>query len=69
MVSHMDKGIGQIIDLIESLNLTSDTMFIFTSDNGPTYDRLGGTDSDYFHSTAGLRGRKETCSKVGFALH
>src|SRR5437016_8630428 len=33
-------------------------MVIFTSDNGPLYDRQGGTDSEFFNSSGGLRGRK-----------
>lgn len=65
MVNHMDKGIGQIVDLLESLHLSDNTIIVFTSDNGPTYDRLGGTDSDYFQSTAGLRGRKGSMFEGG----
>jgi len=58
MVSHMDRGVGKIVDLIDQLDLADDTLILFTSDNGPTYDRLGGADSEFFNSTAGLRGRK-----------
>ncbi len=58
MVSHLDRGVGQIIDLVHELGLDDNTLILFTSDNGPTFDRLGGADSDFFHSSAGLRGRK-----------
>ena len=33
-------------------------VFVFTSDNGPLYDKLGGTDDEFFNSAGGLRGRK-----------
>lgn len=58
MVSNMDRGIGKIVDLFEELGLSDDTLFLFTSDNGPAYDRLGGTDSAFFNSAAGLKGHK-----------
>lgn len=35
MVSVMDRGIGQILDRLESGGLASETVVMFTSDNGP----------------------------------
>jgi arylsulfatase A len=58
MVSQMDDGVGQVMKLIKDLGLDDDTLIIFTSDNGPTFARLGGADSDYFESSGPLRGRK-----------
>ncbi|MGC1273971.1 MAG: arylsulfatase [Planctomycetaceae bacterium] len=58
MVTRMDREIGELIDQVERLGLGDDTIFVFTSDNGPTYRRLGGADSDYFSSAQGRRGRK-----------
>lgn len=58
MVSHMDRGVGEIVELIDELKLGERTLILFTSDNGPVYDRHGGCDSEFFNSTAGLRGRK-----------
>ncbi len=49
MVSHMDRNIGKIIDRINALGLADDTLIIFTSDNGPTFN--GGSDSTFFEST------------------
>jgi len=34
MIRHMDEGIGQLVDAIEALGLSQDTMIVFTSDNG-----------------------------------
>ncbi|MCB1079616.1 MAG: sulfatase-like hydrolase/transferase, partial [Verrucomicrobiae bacterium] len=48
MVTHMDRGVGEILALLAELGLDEKTAVFFTSDNGPTYDRLGGSDSDFF---------------------
>ena len=42
MISHMDAAIGKIVDSIDELGLGENTLILFTSDNGPTYNRLGG---------------------------
>ncbi|GAA5496608.1 hypothetical protein Rhal01_02793 [Rubritalea halochordaticola] len=56
MISAMDRDIGRIVDLLESLNLDDNTLIIFTSDNGATF--LGEVDRTYFDSMGGLRGAK-----------
>ncbi len=58
MISHMDRDIGLIMDRLRDYELMEQTLVMFTSDNGPTYDRLGGSDSDYFQSAGPFRGRK-----------
>lgn len=58
MISHMDRDIGKVVDLVDELGLSENTLILFTSDNGPTYNRLGGSDSKFFNSSDGLRGRK-----------
>jgi arylsulfatase len=68
MVTRMDKEVGRFIDLVEELGLTDNTIFVFTSDNGPLSDRLGGTDCEYFNSAGGLRGRKGTFYEGGFRV-
>ena len=35
MISHMDRDIGKIMQRIDHYGLKNDTLFIFTSDNGP----------------------------------
>jgi arylsulfatase len=65
MVSRLDRGIGMIVDLLDEKKLSENTLIVFTSDNGPTYDRLGGSDSDFFNSAAGLRGRKGSMYEGG----
>jgi arylsulfatase A len=65
MVTRMDKEIGRLMDLVKELGLDEDTIFVFASDNGPLYNKLGGTDTDFFNSAAGLRGRKGSMYEGG----
>jgi arylsulfatase len=58
MVSRMDRDVGRILELVKQSGLDERTIVFFTSDNGPTYNRLGGSDSEFFHSSGPLRGRK-----------
>jgi arylsulfatase len=58
MISHMDRGIGSLLQRLRDLGLHDNTLVMFTSDNGPTYDRLGGSDSGFFESSGPYRGRK-----------
>jgi arylsulfatase A len=66
MITRMDRDIGKLLALIKELDLDERTIFVFTSDNGPLYDQLGGTDTDFFNSAAGLRGRKGSYYEGGF---
>ncbi|QDT75800.1 Arylsulfatase [Lacipirellula limnantheis] len=68
MVSQLDRGVGEIVDLIAELGLDENTLILFTSDNGPTFDRIGGADSDFFDSSAGLRGRKRDVYEGGIRV-
>ncbi len=65
MITRMDREIGKLLDLLEQLGLEDDTIVVFTSDNGPTYNRLGGSDSEYFHSAEGRRGFKGSVYEGG----
>jgi len=68
MVTRMDREAGRIMDLIKDLGLDEQTIFVFSSDNGPLDGRYGGTDSDFFDSTAGLRGYKGSLYEGGFRV-
>lgn len=56
MFTRLDRDIGAILAEIDALGLARDTIVVFTSDNGPTFN--GGTDSAFFASSAGRRGLK-----------
>ena len=68
MITRMDRDIGRILSLVRELGLDENTIFVFTSDNGPLYDKLGGTDTDFFNSAAGLRGRKGSLYEGGIRV-
>lgn len=68
MVSHMDRDIGKVLNLLKELDIDDETIVLFTSDNGPTFDRLGGSDSDFFHSSGPLRGRKGSVYEGGIRV-
>ena len=68
MVSHLDRDIGQILALVGELGLAEDTLVLFTSDNGPTYDRLGGSDSEFFESAGPFRGLKGSLYEGGIRV-
>lgn len=56
MVTRMDKDVGRICDLLKTLGLDGNTIIFFTSDNGPSAERLH--DVNFFDSNGPLRGTK-----------
>lgn len=66
MVSRLDRDVGRLLELVEELGLAEDTLVMFSSDNGPTYN--GGTDSEFFDSAGGLRGLKGSLYEGGLRV-
>jgi arylsulfatase A-like enzyme len=66
MITRMDREVGRLMSLVKELGLDDHTIFVFTSDNGPLYDELGGTDAEFFNSAGPLRGRKGSFYEGGF---
>lgn len=66
MVTRMDRDVGRLMDLLKARGLESDTLVIFTSDNGP--HREGGHDPEFFHSRGGLRGIKRDLYEGGIRV-
>ena len=56
MITRMDREIGSIMALLKELELDRNTLVMFSSDNGPTFN--GGSDSAFFESAGPLRGLK-----------
>ena len=48
MVSYWDEQIGGLVQKLKDLGIYENTLIIFTSDNGPTFN--GGSDSPFFNS-------------------
>ena len=56
MITYLDQQVGKIQEQIQKLGLDENTIILFSSDNGATFN--GGTDAKFFNSVAGLRGLK-----------
>jgi arylsulfatase A len=68
MITRFDREVGRLMDLVKELGLDANTIFVFTSDNGPLNDRYGGTDTDFFASAGPLRGFKGSLYEGGFRV-
>ncbi|GAB4142810.1 MAG: arylsulfatase [Planctomycetaceae bacterium] len=68
MVSHMDRDIGKVMALVKKLGLDDNTLVLFSSDNGPTYNRLGGSDSEFFKSAGPFKGLKGSLYEGGIRV-
>jgi len=66
MVTRMDRDVGRIMSLLKELNLEDNTIVMFTSDNGPTFN--GGSDSEFFESARPLRGLKGSVYEGGIRV-
>jgi len=66
MVTRMDRDLGRIMTLLKELALDDNTLVIFTSDNGPTFN--GGSDSAFFESAKPLRGLKGSIYEGGIRV-
>jgi arylsulfatase len=68
MVTRMDRELGRMRALLKELNLDDNTIFIFTSDNGPAPRGIGGTDVAFFDSNGPFRGEKEDIYEGGIRV-
>jgi arylsulfatase len=66
MITRLDRDIGTLLAMLTEFGLDDNTIVVFTSDNGPLYDKYGGTDDEFFNSAGGLRGRKGSYYEGGF---
>jgi len=66
MISRLDRDVGRILDLLDELKLSENTLVIFTSDNGPI--TAGGQDPEFFNSNGPLRGLKFTLREGGIRV-
>jgi uncharacterized sulfatase len=66
MVHRLDRDVGQMIDLLEKLEIDEDTVVFFTSDNGP--HKEGGHKATFFDSNGPLRGIKRDLYEGGIRV-
>ncbi|MBU3023656.1 arylsulfatase [Aestuariibacter sp. A3R04] len=67
MISSIDYNVGRVLDKLDALNLTDDTIVIFMSDNGPRHRRTKN-DSIPGRWTANLRGTKTSVYDAGIRV-
>lgn len=66
MVYLLDEQVGELVDKVDELGLTDNTIIIFTSDNGPHVE--GGADPEYFNSNGDLKGYKRALYEGGIRV-
>ncbi|WP_343701727.1 arylsulfatase [Chitinophaga sp.] len=66
MVTRLDAYVGQVLDKLEELGLSRNTIVIFSSDNGPHTE--GGADPAFFNSSGGFRGVKRDLYEGGIRV-
>jgi arylsulfatase A-like enzyme len=66
MVDRIDRYVGEVVRVVEELGLSSNTIIMFTSDNGPHME--GGADPRFFNSNGGLRGFKRDLYEGGLRV-
>ena len=62
-VSRLDRYVGDVMALVDSLGIRERTILVFTSDNGPHCE--GGGDPEFFDSNGPFRGRKRDLYEGG----
>jgi arylsulfatase A-like enzyme len=67
MMTMLDEGIGQLLALLDELQIDENTLVMFSSDNGP--HREGGHVPDYFDSNGPFRGYKRDLTEGGIRTH
>jgi arylsulfatase A-like enzyme len=66
MITRLDSDVGLLLDRLRELNMESNTVIFFSSDNGP--HREGGNDPAFFKSSGGLRGIKRDLYEGGIRV-
>ena len=67
MITRMDRYIGNLLRLLDQLQLAEDTIVVFSSDNGTT-GLKDEVDSEFFNSVGELRGLKGTLYEGGIRV-
>ncbi len=66
MITRMDAGVGQVLDLLLRLGIDDNTVVFFSSDNGPHAE--GGNDPFFFDSNGPLQGYKRSLHDGGIRV-
>jgi arylsulfatase A-like enzyme len=66
MMARLDRDVGRVLDKLKETGADSNTLVIFTSDNGPHQE--GGHSSKFFSSSGPLRGIKRDLYEGGIRV-
>jgi len=66
MITHFDRAIGDLMAQLKKLQLDDNTLVIFSSDNGPSFE--GGADLEFFDSNGPFRGYKRDLYEGGIRM-
>lgn len=66
MITRLDGEVGRLLTALDRFGVASDTLVIFSSDNGP--HREGGNDPEFFRSSGPFRGRKRSLYEGGIRV-
>lgn len=66
MITYLDDQVGIILQKVKELGLDDNTIIMFSSDNGATFN--GGVDAKFFNSVGGLRGLKMDLYEGGIRM-
>ncbi len=67
LITRLDRDVGQLVAALDAAGLGTNTLIVFSSDNGPTHD-VGGVDTPFFDSAGGLRARKGSLYEGGIRV-
>lgn len=67
MMSRLDRGVGEVMTLLQQLGIDDDTLVVFTSDNGPQ-GAFWAQVTDFFKGAGPLRGYKNSFYEGGIRV-
>ena len=68
MVTRLDANVGRLVETLEKLDLTHDTLIVFTSDHGATFESGNQGTSAALDSNRPFRGQKRTLWEGGIRV-
>lgn len=66
MITHLDKGVGRVLDLVNDLAIADNTLVLFVSDNGGANYEMAY--AEFFNANAHLRGFKGSLYEGGIRV-
>jgi len=68
VMGNIDAALGRLLDKLDELNLTDNTLIFFTSDNGPEDYHIGNVRNSGMGATGRFRGRKRSLYEGGIRM-